>query len=71
VLGVLELDGVATGRQRLVAVRLGNPADYEAALAAHQAGRVVRAEGAVTITRGKRGITSSDDGFLVTDRTRT
>jgi len=67
--GVLHVDDVATGRQRVVPVSLGSAQRYELALAAHREGRVVRAEGAVTANG--RGITAGDQGFSVTDRTRT
>jgi hypothetical protein len=62
--GVLRVDGTATGRRRLVPVWLRSSQDYDAALVAHKEGRVVRAEGTVT---GTRGITAADDGFTVTD----
>jgi hypothetical protein len=65
--GVLHVDDVATGRQRVVPVLLGNAQRYELALTAHREGRVVRAEGAVTANG--RGITAGDQGFSVTDRT--
>jgi len=65
--GVLEVDGVATGGQRQVTVWLGDARDYEAALAAHRDGRIVRAEGAVAGSHRTREITAADEGFTVTD----
>ncbi|HEX3780802.1 MAG TPA: hypothetical protein VHX38_14135 [Pseudonocardiaceae bacterium] len=69
--GVLDVDGTATGRQRLVTVWLRDARDYEAALLAHREGRLVRVAGTITRTRGTRGITAAEAGFIVTDRTRT
>jgi hypothetical protein len=69
--GVLHVDDVASGRQRVVPVLLGDAHRYELALAAHREGRIVRVEGAVTAIRGARGITAGPAGFTVTDRTRT
>lgn len=64
--GVLQVDGTATGRRRLVPVWLRSAEDYDAALVAHREGRVVRASGVIT---GQRGITAADDGFTVIART--
>jgi hypothetical protein len=69
--GVLHVDDVASGRQRVVPVLLGDAHRYERALAAHREGRIVRVEGAVTVIRGARGITAGPTEFTVTDRTRT
>ncbi|WP_405139121.1 hypothetical protein [Nocardia sp. NBC_01388] len=63
--GVPEVDGTAVGKQRLIAVRLGNSENYEAALAAHLSGRRVRASG--TFTGRTSEIIIAADGFTVTD----
>ncbi|MEV4319766.1 hypothetical protein [Actinocrispum sp. NPDC049592] len=63
--GVLQIDGVAAGKRRLVPVWLRSASDYAAALEAHKTGRVVRAQGPVQ----GRGIAAADNGFTVTDGT--
>jgi hypothetical protein len=62
--GVLQVDGTASGRRRLVPVWLCSARDYDAALVAHREGHVVRAQGVITSTRG---ITAADNGFTVTE----
>jgi hypothetical protein len=64
--GVLQVDGTAIGRRRLVPVWLRNAEDYDIALVAHREGHVVRASGVIT---GQRGITAEDKGFTVITRT--
>ncbi|MBP2326186.1 hypothetical protein JOF56_006571 [Kibdelosporangium banguiense] len=64
--GVLQIDGTASGRRRLVPVWLRSAQDYDAALVAHREGNPVRAQGAITNTRG---VTAADNGFTVIRQT--
>jgi hypothetical protein len=68
--GVLEVDGVPSGRRRLVTVSLRDAHDYQAALTAHREGRLVRVSGTVKPDHGARGITAAEDGFIVIDPTQ-
>ncbi|WP_330249355.1 hypothetical protein OG874_23790 [Nocardia sp. NBC_00565] len=67
--GLLEVEGAATGRPRLIDVSLGNSRNYEAAIEAHRNSRIVRAAG--TMTGRASGITVTAAGFTVTDRIST
>ncbi|RJO74859.1 hypothetical protein D5S18_15630 [Nocardia panacis] len=63
--GPLVIDGVTTGRPRLVTVRLGDADSYEAALTAHRSGRPVRVEGDVDRSRRVPEIDAATDSFTV------
>ncbi|MFD6392860.1 hypothetical protein [Nocardia sp. NPDC060259] len=66
--GILRVDGVATGRTRAITVRLADAREYHVALAAHQGGKHVRAEGVVVDTGRTREITVAARGFTVLDQ---
>lgn len=65
--GALVLDGQPTGRKRAVRVQVEDQQTYLAALEAHAAERLVRAEGRAEITGTKYGIVVEPGGFTVVD----
>lgn len=68
--GALTLDGRPTGRERAVRVRVDDRQTYLAAVEAHAAGLLVRAEGDAETTGAKHGIVVEPSGFTVVDRGR-
>lgn len=68
--GSLVLDGRPTGRERAVRVRVEDQQTYLAAVEAHAAELLVRAEGGAEITGAKYGIVVEPGGFTVVDRER-
>jgi hypothetical protein len=68
--GALALDGERTGRERAVRVQVADQQTYLAAVEAHAAELVVRADGRAEITGTKHGIVVEPGGFTVVDRER-
>ncbi|MGW5051382.1 hypothetical protein [Actinokineospora sp. NPDC004072] len=68
--GAVALDGRPTGRVRAVRVRVDDPQTYLAAVEAHGAGLLVRAEGEATATGAGHSIVAGPGGFTVIDRDR-
>lgn len=68
--GAFTLDGRPAGRERAVRVRVNDPRSYLAAVEAHGAGLLVRAEGEAEAVGAKHGIAVGPGGFTVVDRER-
>ncbi|MGI5500850.1 hypothetical protein [Lentzea sp. CA-135723] len=68
--GTLVLDGRAVNRERTVRVQVEDQQTYLAAVEAHAAERLVRAEGRAEIAGTKYGIAVEPGGFTVVDRER-
>ncbi|MBB4681783.1 hypothetical protein [Crossiella cryophila] len=68
--GALIVDGLPTGEQRTVKVRLDSASAYESALEAHRRHLSVRAEGVATGRGNRLGLTTRADGFTVTGHNR-